>query len=111
MQIAIHALNLSLTSQIRAYVEYRMFSATSRFGPVCQLLRITLDERDVIRTGARYRCDAVLDLLPAGSIRVSATSDRLYAAIDEAAERLSRSGEQHQSTLARHHAEPAQPQG
>lgn len=111
MQIAIHAVNLSLTTEVRAYVEYRMFSATSRFGPACPLLRITLAEREVIRTGARYRCDAVLDLLPVGSIRVSATSDRLYAAIDEAAERLSRSGDHHQISIARHHPEPVQPQG
>ena len=101
MQIAIQAVNLSMTMQVRAYVEYRMFSATSRFGPACQLLRITLDEREVIRTGARYRCSAVLDLTPAGQIRVSASSDRLYAAIDEAAERLSRDGDHHFVTKRR----------
>ena len=134
MQIAIHAVNLSLTAQVRAYVEYRMFSATSRFGPASPLLRITLDEREVIRTEARYRCSAVLDLTPVGQIRVSAASDRLYAAIDEAAELLSRAGDHHLSTrrresgavaiplgpvsqaegppaAAQHHPAPAQPQG
>jgi ribosomal subunit interface protein len=111
MQIAIHAVNRSLTTEVRAYVEYRMFSATSRFGSACQFLRITLDEREVIRTGSRYRCTAVLDLAPVGQIRVSATSDRLYAAIDEAAERLSRGGDHHLGAASRYHVQPAQPQG
>jgi ribosomal subunit interface protein len=107
MQIAIHAVNLALTTQIRAYVEYRMFSATSRFGPAGPLLRIMLDEREVIRAGGRYRCSAVLDLTPVGQIRVSAASDRLYAAIDEAAERLSRAGDHHLVTKGRDSRSPS----
>lgn len=95
MQIAVDAENFILTTQVRAYVEYRMFSAISRFGAACARLGITLDEREVFRTGARYRCSAVLDLTPRGQIRISATSDRLYAAIDEAAERLARGGDHH----------------
>lgn len=101
MQIAVQAESLSLTTQVRAYVEYRMFSATSRFGTACERLSITLDERDVFRTGARYRCSAVLDLTPVGQIRVSATSDRLYAAVDEAADRLARGGDHHFVTKGR----------
>ena len=44
MKIAIHAVRLSLATQVRAYVEYRMFSATSRFGRSCERLRISLEE-------------------------------------------------------------------
>lgn len=111
MQIAIQGVNLSLTPQVRGYVEDRMFSATRRFGTAGELLRITLDEREVIRAGARYRCSAVLHLTPVGQVRVSATSDRLYAAIDEAAERLSRGGQHHRGAAAKPHAEPAHLQG
>ncbi len=101
MQIAIQAVDLSLTAQVRAYVEYRMFSATRRFGPACELLRITLEEREVMRTGARYRCSAVLDLTPVGQIKVSAANDRLYGAVDEAAGRLARDGDHHFVTRRR----------
>jgi ribosomal subunit interface protein len=90
MKIAIHAVRFSLATQVRAYVEYRMFSATSRFGRVCERLRIRLVECEATRTGSRYRCSAVLDLAPAGRIRVRAAGERLYEAIDEAAERLAR---------------------
>ncbi len=88
MKIAIHGVRLGLAAQVRAYVEYRMFSAISRFGRACERLSIRLEECEATRTGARYRCSAVLDLMPAGQIRVRATGDRLYGAIDVAAERL-----------------------
>lgn len=101
MQIAINGQRLSLTTQVRAYVEYRMFSATSRFGRACERLSVTLEQREAPRTGAQYRCSAVLDLMPVGQIRVSAASDRLYAAIDEAAERLARGGDDHFVTKRR----------
>lgn len=101
MQIAIHAVEFGLTTQVRAYVEYRMFSATSRFGRACERLSVTLDQRKAFEAGAQYRCSAVLDLIPAGQIRVSATSDRLYAAIDEAAERLASGGDDHFVTKRR----------
>ncbi len=101
MQIAIHAVKLSLTTQVRAYVEYRMFSAISRFGRACERLSVTLDQREAIQSGAQYRCSAVLDLIPVSHIRVSATSDRWYSAIDEAAERLARGGDHHFVTKRR----------
>lgn len=95
MKIAIHAVRLSLATQVRAYVEYRMFSATSRFGRAGKGLRIRLEECDATRTGALYRCSAILDVMPAGRIRVRATGDRLYRAIDKAAERLAHGVERH----------------
>lgn len=95
MKITVDAVGLSLTPQIRAYVEYRMFSATCRFGRSAKRLSVKLDERETARPGAMYRCLAVLDLMPTGQIQVSAADDRLYGAIDAAAERLARDGDRH----------------
>ena len=86
MNIAIHAKE-PIAAQVRAYIEYRMFSAMSRFGRRIARLSVRLDSTHV---GNRYSCAVALDLTPAGRVRVRATADHPYAAIDQSAERLSR---------------------
>jgi ribosome-associated translation inhibitor RaiA len=93
MQIDIHAGGgIDLKGKGRAYVEYRMFSAASRFERNGMRVSVWLDE-----TGsparARYRCMAAVDLGAERRVRVSASADRLHAAVDRAAERLSASVE------------------
>jgi ribosomal subunit interface protein len=90
MNIAVEAEGLKFTAQIRAYVEYRMFSAISRFGGRCVSLSVSLEETESAQLGTQYRCAAILYLTPSGRVRVSAASDRPYAAVDQSAERLSR---------------------
>ena len=94
MDIAVHTHGLRIGARVRAYVEYRMFSAISRFGRRCVRLRVRLDESESERVGTQYRCSVTLDLTPAARVRVRATADRLYAAVDQSAERLSRAVEQ-----------------
>jgi ribosomal subunit interface protein len=94
MDIAVHAHGLKVGARVRAYVEYRMFSAISRFDRRCACLSVRLEESASARVGTRYRCSVALDLTPAARVRVRATADRLYAAIDQCAERLSRGVEQ-----------------
>jgi ribosome-associated translation inhibitor RaiA len=77
-----------LTNQVRAYVEYRMFSALSRFGPACSGLSIRLEDNHTAPMKAQYRCSAVVDLLPAARVRARSSGDRLYGTIDTVAERL-----------------------
>ena len=89
MDMTIHARE-PVNAQVRAYVEYRMFSAISRFGSRCGRLHVRLDS-----TQSRTGCALTLDLQPAGRVRVRATADHLYAAIDRSAERLLRSLERH----------------
>lgn len=86
----VHPVRLTLAAQAQAYVEYRMFSAISRFGRDCVRLSIRLEESDSTSRGDRYRCHVTLYLTPSGRIRVRATGDRLYSAIDAAAARLAR---------------------
>jgi ribosome-associated translation inhibitor RaiA len=88
MRIAIHTSNLGLARQDHAYVEYRMFSAISRFGLDHARLRIHLDEDHEGHAAPPYRCSVVLQWAPAGRIRVRARAERLYRAVDAAAERL-----------------------
>jgi ribosome-associated translation inhibitor RaiA len=88
MRIAIHASNLGLACQDRAYVEYRMFSAISRFGLEHAHLRIDLDENDRAHAAALYRCVVLLKWAAEERIRVRARAERLYRAVDAAAQRL-----------------------
>ena len=62
-----------------------MFSAIGRFGRKCVHLSVRLDSTDV---RDRHSCVLALDLKPAGHIRVRATADHLYAAVDQSAQRL-----------------------
>jgi ribosomal subunit interface protein len=90
MNIAIDPQGVEVADQCRAYIEYRMFSAVSRFGRRCVRVSVRLEESDSTHVGTQYRCAVALDLSPAGRVRVRATADRLYAAVDRSAERLSR---------------------
>jgi ribosome-associated translation inhibitor RaiA len=94
MQINIQGVGLDVSERVRAYVEYRMFAAASRFDGSDARLSVRLNVRlepGGLSARARYRCVATMDLGPARSVRVSASSDLLHAAVDRAAERLSRS--------------------
>jgi ribosome-associated translation inhibitor RaiA len=88
MRISIHASKVSLSRQDHAYVEYRMFSAISRLGLDHARLRIRLDDDHEAHAAAPYRCSVALQWAPAGRIRVRARAERLYRAVDAAAERL-----------------------
>ena len=90
MKIDIHAVRFSLASPDRAYVEYRMFSAIGRLAPDGARLSIRLEQDTRPNAAAAFRCAAVLNLMPAARIRASATRERLYGAVDAAAERLAR---------------------
>jgi ribosome-associated translation inhibitor RaiA len=88
MRIAIRTSNVDLARQGHAYVEYRMFSAISRFGLDHARLRVHLKDDHAHYPAARYRCSALLEWAPAGRIRVRTAADRLYGAVDAAADHL-----------------------
>lgn len=99
MQIQIQGVGVDVSERLRAYVEYRMFAAASRFNGSGSRLSVRLEPAG-LNARARYRCVASMDLRPARSVRVSASSDLLHAAVDRAAERLSRSAERRLSRPA-----------
>jgi ribosomal subunit interface protein len=87
MQIAVHDADARSVAHLRAYSEYRMFAAVSRFSRSCARIDVRLSERRTAREP--YVCTVVLEMKPSGRVRARATGDRPYLAIDRAAERLS----------------------
>jgi ribosome-associated translation inhibitor RaiA len=87
MQIAVHDADARNVTDLRAYAEYRMFAAVTRFSRSCARIDVRLSERQTAREP--YVCDVVLEMKPSGRVQVRATGERPYLAIDRAAERLS----------------------
>ena len=87
MQIAVHDADARNVTDLRAYSEYRMFAAVSRFSRSCARIDVRLSERQTVREP--YVCSVVLEMKPSGRVQVRATGDRPYLAIDRAAECLS----------------------
>ncbi len=85
MNIRIHARE-AVAAHVRAYVEYRMFSAISRFGDSCARLDVRLAATEV----GTQCCAVVLDMKPTGRVRIRSIADHLYAAVDQSADRLAR---------------------
>lgn len=108
MQIEVNAGDgIDLSDQCRAYVEYRMFSAASRFES--NGARVSVRLEDVGSPArARYRCVATVDLSAQGRVRVSASANRIHAAVDRAAERLSGGVERHIASASGSSSESSQ---
>jgi ribosome-associated translation inhibitor RaiA len=87
MQITVRSASPAIVQQTRAYTEYRMFSAVSRFGGPEDRLSVQLDcPSGAIDT--RYRCAATLEMNHGGRVRAHASANLLFEAIDTAAKRL-----------------------
>jgi ribosome-associated translation inhibitor RaiA len=100
MQIEVHAGDrIDLTDQCRAYVEYRMFSAASRFEGNGARVSVRLEDAGSAAR-ARYRCVATLDLSAERRVRVSASASRIHAAVDRAAERLAGGAERRMASAS-----------
>jgi ribosomal subunit interface protein len=99
MQINIRGVGVDVSERVRAYVEYRMFAAASRFDERDARLNVRL-EPAALGARARYRCVATVDLGRVRSVRASASSDLLHAAVDRAAKRLSRSADRRLAGVA-----------
>ncbi len=87
MQIDIESA-LNLTDECRAYVEYRIFSAASRFEGIGARVQVLLQDADRSARAA-VRCVATMTVEEGRRVRVSASASRVQAAVDRAAQRLS----------------------
>jgi ribosomal subunit interface protein len=90
MNISVRTPGIEVGADARAYIEYRMFSVISRFGRRCVRLSVRLEQHAPATDRAPYGCTVAVHLQPAQRIRIRASADRLYAAVDRCAERLSR---------------------
>jgi ribosome-associated translation inhibitor RaiA len=86
MNMSIHTRE-AIEPPVRAYIEYRMFSAIGHLGHTWEHLDVHLDSTDA---GARRGCTLALDLKAGGQVRARATAGHLYAAVDRSARRLVR---------------------
>jgi hypothetical protein len=98
MKIAIDVEGLAVAPQVLAYVEYRMFSAASRFGRECDRVGVRLEDCGSRARTPRYRCTVAVDLKPGGRVHVRAGGDGVSAVVDLAAARLVRRVEQRLSS-------------
>jgi ribosomal subunit interface protein len=87
MQMTVRSESSTIVGQARAYAEYRMFAAVGRFRSPEGRLSVHLDYTANVRV-RQYRCEVTLTRNRVGRIRAQASADRLFAAIDKAAERL-----------------------
>jgi ribosome-associated translation inhibitor RaiA len=76
---------LAISSQLRAYAEYRFFTSTARYTSSVAVVQMTLRQ-----DGDVYSCTAVVDLAPSGTLTIQARAPHPNAAIDSVAERAAR---------------------
>lgn len=83
MRIFVSSAGASLEPQIRAYAEFRIFSALARYDGVSNA-RVTLSDE----AGGGMRCAVTVDLDTSASIRALARGAHAAGTIDRAAERV-----------------------
>jgi ribosomal subunit interface protein len=91
MLIEIRALSFDLTDAIYRHVESQIESALGRFGHWVLTVTVRLEDVNAGRGGIDKRCSVVASVRRHGVVVSEATNDDLYAAVDEAANRIRRS--------------------
>jgi hypothetical protein len=102
MRITIHTPGADLADQVRAYAEYRVFSAVARFGRTVNLVEVTLDadNADDANQGSgerQYTCSVVARTSGGEQVAVRAGSDHAYSVVDRAARQMTAALERRQS--------------
>ena len=80
----------SFDQQARAYAEYRLFDALSHVIDADQVrhARLVLRRPTHKRNGAGVSCEVILEIRDADVLRIRATGDHPYAAINRAMDRI-----------------------
>jgi ribosome-associated translation inhibitor RaiA len=102
MRITIHTSGADLAEQVRAYSEYRVFSAVARFGRTVDLVEVTIDAENPDAPEERaaerhYTCSIVARTSAGDQVAVRAGSDHPYSVIDRAARQMTTALERRQS--------------
>jgi len=87
MRIEVTATNDSVSPQIRAYAEYRLFTTLARHAGAIRNVRIILGSSDP-QAGGGLTCEVDVGLQASGSARVVAHGSHMHVAIDSAAKRI-----------------------
>ncbi len=91
MRIQINKRNVEVNEALRAHVERRVGFAFGRFGERIARVIVRFFDTNGHRGGVDKRCQIDVDLRPARAVRVEDTDADLFAAVDRAADRASRS--------------------
>jgi hypothetical protein len=86
MHFDIDATGTVFPLEARAYLEYRLFSRLSRFGPDVFAIRVRLQDRASQAGKALVGCRIHVLLRPTGEAVVETSADWLYGAIDQGAD-------------------------
>jgi hypothetical protein len=81
----IDATGAEFSLEARAYLEFRLFSALSRFGTDVFAVRIRLRDHAAVGAPPCIQCRVHVLLRPDSEAVVEASANRLYAAIDQGA--------------------------
>jgi ribosome-associated translation inhibitor RaiA len=88
MHFDIQAIDIELPIEARAYLEFRFFSALSRFGSRVFAVRVHVRGAPATRTAAGIHCRVDVILQPEGDVVIEARASRLYAVIDQVADSI-----------------------
>lgn len=89
MQIDIVGENHIVTTEVRAYAEYRVFATLARYAAIVRSARVVLRPAEPGPTGRSILCTLTVFLEPSGFVRVRARRPVAHGAINRAADRLS----------------------
>ena len=102
MRIAIVGREISLDDQLRAYSEYKVFSALAPYARQIDHVEVVLENGSTDLNCSEATCTIMVALAVSGRERVRARASRAYSAIDCAATRL-------QQVMQSRHADPLPP--
>jgi ribosome-associated translation inhibitor RaiA len=77
-----------ITSQTRAYAEYRVFAALAKHTQRVRRVRIVLRHANQSESFGACTCEVSVSIEPAGRVRIRAGGTHPYAAINRAVERM-----------------------
>ena len=88
MRIAIIGREISLDNQMRAYSEYKVFSALAPYARQIDHVDVVLENCSTDLNRTQAMCTVMVTLAPTGRERVRARASGAYPAIDCAATRI-----------------------
>jgi putative sigma-54 modulation protein len=91
MDVSVRGTNIELSPTVVAHVERRLYFALGRFGRRVRAARVRMTDVNGPKGGLDTECHIVLRLDPSGSLEISDLGGDVYAAVDAAADRVSRS--------------------
>ena len=88
MRIDVIGEDRTITADVRAYAEYRLFAMLARYAELVRRVQVVLRRARCDRTGGQMVCSVTVTLEPSGYARTRVSKPLVYPAIDGAAERI-----------------------